>query len=72
MNQTDGAASAAAAPPAPSVDPRIRAMLWVLLLVYILNFLDRQIVNILAEPIARDLRLSDSDIGLLTGMADAG
>ncbi len=71
MNQTDGAASAAAAPPAPSVDPRIRAMLWVLLLVYILNFLDRQIVNILAEPIARDLRLSDSDIGLLTGMAFA-
>ncbi|HEV7312666.1 MAG TPA: MFS transporter [Sphingopyxis sp.] len=46
-------------------------MLWVLLAVYILNFLDRQIVNILAEPIARDLSLSDADIGLLTGLAFA-
>ena len=46
-------------------------MLWVLLIVYILNFLDRQIVNILAEPIARDLKLSDSDIGLMTGLAFA-
>lgn len=50
---------------------KTRTMLWVLLIVYILNFLDRQIVNILAEPIARDLKLSDSDIGLMTGLAFA-
>ncbi|KEQ55414.1 spinster family MFS transporter [Sphingobium chlorophenolicum] len=46
-------------------------MLGVLLVVYILNFLDRQIVNILAEPIARDLSLSDTEIGLMTGLAFA-
>lgn len=48
-----------------------RIMLWVLLIVYIFNFLDRQIVNILAEPIARDLRITDTQIGLLTGLAFA-
>src|SRR3546814_11408896 len=46
-------------------------MLWVLLLVYVLNFLDRQIVNILAEPISKDLGLSDTQIGLMTGLAFA-
>lgn len=70
MNQKDGAISAALSP-VPSGASRTRALLWTLLLVYILNFLDRQIVNILAEPIARDLRLSDADIGLLTGLAFA-
>jgi MFS family permease len=48
-----------------------RVLLWTLLVVYILNFLDRQIVNILAEPISKDLGLSDTQIGLLTGLAFA-
>lgn len=48
-----------------------RLLLWTLLTVYILNFLDRQIVNILAEDISRDLRLSDTQIGLMTGLAFA-
>jgi predicted MFS family arabinose efflux permease len=48
-----------------------RVLLWTLLVVYILNFLDRQIVNILAEPISRDLGLSDTQIGLMTGLAFA-
>lgn len=48
-----------------------RLLLWTLLVVYIFNFIDRQIVSILAEPIARDLGLSDSQIGLLTGLAFA-
>ena len=52
-------------------DPRIRVMLWTLLLVYILNFLDRQVVTILAEPIKNDLHLSDTQIGLMTGLAFA-
>lgn len=52
-------------------DRATRKMLWVLLVVYIFNFLDRQIVNILAEPIARDLKLSDTQLGLLTGLAFA-
>ncbi|MGZ9927809.1 MFS transporter, partial [Escherichia coli] len=49
----------------------VTATLWILLIVYIFNFLDRQIVNILAEPIARDLQLSDTQIGLMTGLAFA-
>ena len=48
-----------------------RTLLWTLLIVYILNFLDRQIVNILAEPISRELGLSDTQIGLMTGLAFA-
>ncbi|MEI6486661.1 MAG: MFS transporter [Sphingomonadales bacterium] len=48
-----------------------RLLLWTLLVVYIFNFIDRQIVSILAEPIARDLQLSDSQIGLMTGLAFA-
>ncbi|WP_338445897.1 MFS transporter [Pelagerythrobacter marensis] len=49
----------------------VRATLWILLIVYIFNFIDRQIVNILAEPIALDLGLSDTQIGLMTGLAFA-
>lgn len=70
MNQNDASAAAVAAP-AGGAPEQVRRMLWVLLAVYVLNFLDRQIVNILAEPIAGDLDLSDSDIGLLTGLAFA-
>ncbi|SEH19616.1 Predicted arabinose efflux permease, MFS family [Sphingopyxis sp. YR583] len=70
MSQNDAMAAAVTAPASDTATP-VRRMLWVLLAVYILNFLDRQIVNILAEPIARDLSLSDADIGLLTGLAFA-
>lgn len=49
----------------------VRVTLWILLVVYIFNFIDRQIVNILAEPIAQELRLSDTQIGLMTGLAFA-
>jgi MFS family permease len=49
----------------------LRLVLVVLLIVYIFNFIDRQIVNILAEPIRRDLGLSDTQIGLMTGIAFA-
>lgn len=46
-------------------------MLGVLVLVYVLNFLDRQIVTILAEDIEADLGLSDAEIGFLYGTAFA-
>lgn len=63
-------ASSSAQSPTPTIsNPRL--LLWVLMIVYVLNFLDRQIVNILAEPISRDLGLSDTQIGLLTGLAFA-
>ncbi len=48
-----------------------RTLMWTLLVVYIFNFLDRQIVNILAEPISKELNLSDTQIGLMTGLAFA-
>ena len=50
---------------------RVRLTIQVLLVVYVLNFLDRQIVAILAQPIADDLGLSDTQIGLMTGLAFA-
>lgn len=48
-----------------------RYVLGVLVLVYVLNFLDRQIVSILAERIKADLGLSDDQIGFLYGTAFA-
>lgn len=42
-----------------------------LVVVYVFNFLDRQIVTILAEPIKLDLGLNDTQIGLMTGLAFA-
>lgn len=66
------AVSQGVVPPASdSVSASTRTMLWVLLIVYIFNFLDRQIVNILAEPIKADLGLSDTQLGLLAGPAFA-
>ncbi|MET0371513.1 MAG: MFS transporter [Sphingobium sp.] len=44
-------------------------VLVMLCLVGLLNFADRQIIAILLEPISRDLRLSDTMMGLLTGIA---
>lgn len=45
--------------------------LFILTLVYTFNFLDRQLVVILAEPIKNDLMLSDTQLGLLTGFSFA-
>ncbi len=59
------------APVAAERPNSLRLVLWMLLIVYIFNFLDRQIVNILAEPIKRDLNLSDTQLGLMTGLAFA-
>jgi predicted MFS family arabinose efflux permease len=42
-----------------------------LLLAYIFNFLDRQILGILLEPIKQDLNFTDSELGILTGPAFA-
>jgi sugar phosphate permease len=42
-------------------------VLAVLLLAYIFNFIDRQIIGILAVPIKADLGLTDSELGLMGG-----
>lgn len=46
-------------------------VLYVLTGVYIFNFIDRQILVILQESIKADLNLSDTQLGLLTGLAFA-
>lgn len=46
-------------------------VLGVLVLVYILNFIDRQILSILAVDIKRDLDLTDGQLGFLGGAAFA-
>ena len=54
---------------------RVGAYAWyaliVLVIVYILNFIDRQILSILAEDIKADLGLEDAQIGFLYGTAFA-
>ena len=50
---------------------RANAVLALLLLAYIFNFLDRQILGILLEPIKADLQFTDSELGVLTGPAFA-
>lgn len=54
-------------------DGRVAPYAWyvlaVLFLVYVLNFVDRQIIAILALDIKRDLHLRDEDIGFLYGTA---
>ena len=42
-----------------------------LLVIYTINFIDRQIVQILAEPIKHEFHLADWQIGLLSGFAFA-
>ncbi|MGD8325866.1 MAG: MFS transporter [Sphingomonadales bacterium] len=46
-------------------------MMAMLVLVYTFNFIDRQIIGILAVPIKTDLGLSDSELGLMGGLAFA-
>ena len=46
-------------------------VLAVLVVVYTFNFIDRQIVGILAVPIKAELGLSDSQLGLMGGLAFA-
>jgi len=47
------------------------AVMAMLLLAYTFNFIDRQIVGILAIPIKADLGLSDAELGLMGGLAFA-
>jgi MFS family permease len=46
-------------------------VLGVLVIVYMFNFIDRQILSILAEDIKRDLKIDDSQLGFLYGTAFA-
>ncbi len=58
----------AAAAPSPGYRYYVLA---ILILVYMLNFLDRQIIGILAAPLKEHFQLTDQQFGLLGGIAFA-
>lgn len=60
-----------AAQPAEKASPYAWYALSLFFLVYMVNFIDRQIITILAPDIKRDLGLTDADIGFLYGTAFA-
>ena len=68
-------ASATTQAPEPGQDRLLTSdrayVLLMLVLVYTFNFIDRQIVGILAVPIKADLGLSDTQLGLMGGLAFA-
>ena len=51
------------------VSPRREYTLSILLAVYACNFMDRQILAILKPAIKQELGLSDTQLGLLSGLA---
>ncbi len=64
--------AASGSPDAPAIGGAYaRYTLAVLVVVYVFNFLDRQIISILAEDIRADLGLSDAQLGFLYGTAFA-
>jgi sugar phosphate permease len=66
----DPAASASREPPAPLYTAAyLRYALGILCVVYVANFLDRQILSILLQSIKEDLALTDVQLGLLSGTA---
>lgn len=69
----DQTAAPADTPPSPATHATPYAWygLGILFLVYVLNFIDRQIITILAPDIKADLGLDDADIGFLYGTAFA-
>jgi predicted MFS family arabinose efflux permease len=50
---------------------RPRYALILLTLVYVVNFVDRQLIGILSQPIKQELGLSDTMLGLLSGLTFA-
>jgi MFS family permease len=65
---TTTAATGPAAAQAKPVRPYAWFVLAFLCFIYIFNFLDRQLMSVLTSYIKEDLKLSDSEIGLMTGL----
>jgi predicted MFS family arabinose efflux permease len=65
----DGApASTAAAPSTPMPVSYRRYALALLVAIYTVNFLDRQVVTLLIEPIKQELKLDDFQVGAMGGL----
>ncbi len=56
------------APAQPTQHPRANYAVFVLILVAVFAYVDRVIISVLQEGIKRDLGLSDTQIGVLTGL----
>lgn len=56
-------------PPAPSVTWRTHLSLALLALVYIFSVIDRQVIAILIQPIKTEFGATDTQMGLLSGLA---
>lgn len=53
---------------APAISERqVRHAIWLLLLIYAVNHIDRQVMYILVEPVRTDLQLSDWQMGWIVG-----
>lgn len=70
MSTTSAASATAHAEPYPS-PAQSWHMVLVLMIFYIFSFIDRQIIALLVEPMKRDLQISDTLVGLLSGLAFA-
>src|SRR5271168_5433916 len=73
MAMQSSAAQAAAggdSPPYPSSFAAWYSVV-VLMLMYIFSFIDRTTISLLVEPMKRDLHISDTQIGMLQGLAFA-
>ena len=69
-NTLDGGAASAVPMPPPELSAAYRRYaMFLLLLICIINYLDRQVVYILGEPIKTELGLADWQLGLLSGLA---
>ncbi|MFM2372202.1 MAG: hypothetical protein RIS85_1924, partial [Pseudomonadota bacterium] len=73
MTEPDTAAAEATSRNSPEGEATAYSwyVLGILVLVYVLNFVDRQILSILANDIKKDLSLTDADLGFLYGTAFA-
>lgn len=67
----DQAASVVSSPSQTPARPGRTLALLLLTAVGTMNFVDRQILSVLAEPIRQELGLSDTQLGLLTGLSFA-
>lgn len=48
---------------------RAWSVIAILLLANAVSFVDRQVINLLTAPLRQDLRISDTQVGLLQGVA---
>lgn len=68
---TEAASAAAFAPTLAVGRPGRRIALTLLIAVGTINFIDRQILSVLVEPMRAELHFSDTQFGLLTGLSFA-